>query len=126
MRNDQNERGEKSHKAPAGREDTIKDKMEPERTTFESSSAGTGAEAPKQPRLSCREIQPTPAVRTPTVAAPNRRTAPLCKPLSVKHPARYQNSMPLSKRSSRSWAGYTERWKWTGDSTNSLIPGDDR
>ena len=37
-----------------GKQDKIKGKMEPKRTALESSSAGTGVEAPEQPRLSCR------------------------------------------------------------------------
>ena len=37
----------------------MKGKIELERTTLEPSPAGTGVEAPGQPRLSCREMQRT-------------------------------------------------------------------
>ena len=58
MRSDQNERGENSPEVPADGEDNIKGKIESKRTTLGSPSAGTGEEAPKQPRLLRREMQP--------------------------------------------------------------------
>ena len=40
------------------KEKKIEGKMEPERKTLESLRAGTGMEAPGQPRLSNREMRP--------------------------------------------------------------------
>ena len=46
VRSGQNEGGEISAEVPAGGEDKVKAKMEPERITVESSSAGTDVEGP--------------------------------------------------------------------------------
>ena len=59
VRSEQNEREEIFPEAPAGGEDKVKGKMKPEQTTFESPLAGTVVEAPEQPHLSRRDMQPT-------------------------------------------------------------------
>ena len=57
-RNDQHKRGKISCGQVFGK-GKIKNKIESEHTTFESSPASLGVEAPKQPRLLCREMQRT-------------------------------------------------------------------
>ena len=57
-RNDQDKRGEILFGQVFGK-GKVKSKIESERTTLESSPASLGVEAPKQPRLLCREMQRT-------------------------------------------------------------------
>ena len=117
MRSGQNKRGQFLPEAPAGGEDKVKVKMEPERTTLESSSAGTGVEVPNQLCLSCREMQPrTVGSCTHTaVEAQNRRIASsFFEPFLMKHPIKHQNSPSLAKLSSGRWTGYKKRWTWIG------------
>ena len=53
----QDRRGEIPFDVQIDEEEKIKDEMKPERTTLQSSPAGTSVETPKQSRPLCREMQ---------------------------------------------------------------------
>ena len=89
----------------------------------ESSSAGTGVMAPKQPRLSCKEMQPTAigGCRLAGGTGSERGTSSsLLEPSSMSHSTKHQKSPPLTKLRSCRWTGCTERWRPTGNNTNGL------